>query len=151
MYNRNIMAMALLVAASLITLSSAAMGESTPVWQRAWVMDGFDCAYCSREERTILDKMRGQSVVFGTTAFTNPFYESCPVGVDYGDIRPRSAAEARALLGSGSLPPLIEASPLAGLIRCADRAGPPNTIARVVIDGTNAFVLHESGAILHLH
>jgi hypothetical protein len=40
--------------------------------------------------------------------------------------------------------------PLAGAVRCADRAGPPNTVARVVIDGARAFILHESGAVLRL-
>ncbi len=127
------------------------MGDPTPAWQRAWTMDGFDCARCSHEDRAWLEARRGQRVVFGPTAFTNPFYESCPEGVDYADIRPRPVAEARAFLGAGALLPLTEISPLAGTVRCADRAGPPSTVARVVLDGARAFLLHESGAVLHLH
>ena len=40
--------------------------------------------------------------------------------------------------------------PLAGTVRCNDRAGPANTVARVMIDGRRAFLLYESGTVLRL-
>ena len=119
-------------------------------WQRAWTLHDFDCPACGAEDRAWLTARLGQVVTFGATRFLNPLYEDCPASVDYGALRRRSPAAAAALLGPGRLPPLVTPSPLAGSVRCAEADGPANTVARVVIDGPRAYLLHESGAVLHL-
>ncbi|MBL6077042.1 hypothetical protein JMJ56_03425 [Belnapia sp. T18] len=138
-----------LIAAGLL-LAACAHAETPPGWQRTWRVAGIDCPRCSPADRAWLAARQAERVVFGRDAFTNPFYEDCPQGVDYADLRPRPATEARGFLGAGRLPALGDAMPLAGAVRCADRAGPPNTVARVVIDGPRAYLLHESGAVLRL-
>lgn len=139
-----------LLTLALLALTAGCATARTPEWQRAWRVEGFECPRCDAEQRAWLAARRGEVVAIAPDRFTNPLYEGCPAGVDYADIRPRSPAEAGAFLGPGRLPPLRSAAPLAGLVRCAAPSGPPNTLARIVIDGTDAFLLHESGAVVTL-
>lgn len=124
--------------------------SQAPDWQRAWTFYAFDCPACGAQDRAWLTARLGQVVTFGATSFLNPLYEDCAAGVDYSALRRRNPAEAAALLGPAPLPPLKTAEPLAGAIGCAEASGPANTVARVVIDGTRAYLLHESGAVLRL-
>lgn len=121
-----------------------------PAWQRDWTVHGFDCPACSAEDRAWLQARVGQVVSIAPGRFLNPLYENCDKGVDYSDVRARTPAEARDFLGRGRLASLGAAAPLAGLVRCAESAGPPNVVARVVIDGARAYLLHESGAVVVL-
>lgn len=131
-------------------VSLPSLGEPPPAWQRAWTLESYECPRCSREDRAWLEARRQQQIVLGASSFVNPFYETCATGADYTDIRPRSRAEVRTFLGGPPLMSLGEATPLAGTVRCVDPSGTPNTVARIVIDGASAFLLHESGAVLRL-
>jgi hypothetical protein len=133
-----------------VVLGVAALAQPAPEWQRAWIFDGFDCPRCSPDDRAWLVARHGQQVVFGPTSFINPLYEDCPAGVDYADLRPRSAPEIQNYFGKKRLPAMISPSPVAGRIQCAQPSEPPNTVARVVLDGPRGFLLHESGAVLRL-
>ncbi len=130
--------------------SGAAAAQSQPSWQRSWTVSAFDCPACSPEDRAWLQARLGEVVTIEPSRFLNPLYESCPSGPDYSDIRPRDRGAAMGFLGSARLPETVADAPLAGSIRCAEPSGPPNTAARIVIDGQRAFMLHESGAIIEL-
>lgn len=121
-----------------------------PPWQRAWVVESFDCPACSVEDKALLHGYLGEKVVISTKAFINPTYETCPVGPDYSDIQVRDPGNARQYLGRDRLPALSSDKPLAGQVRCAEAHGPPNVVARIVIDGRSAFLIHETGAVLKL-
>jgi hypothetical protein len=141
---------ALCLAALVGSLAGLPACAQTPAWQRAWTVHAFDCATCSAEDRAWLKARVGQQVVMARDRFLNPLYEDCPAGADYSDLLSRSPAEAAKLLGTGKLPVLQSARPLAGEVRCQQPSGPPNVVARIVIDGQRAFLLHESGAVLRL-
>ncbi len=141
--------LALLGLAWWVMLGASACAQG-PVWQRSWAFQSFDCPSCSAEDRSWLQSRIGQVVVIAPERFLNPLYEDCSTGADYSDIRLRSAEEARQFLGRNRLPPLAAAAPLAGQVRCRLPSGPPNVVARIVIDGKRAFLLHETGAVLML-
>ena len=121
-----------------------------PAWQRAWTLQSYDCPQCSPQDRDFLHSQLGGKVLLLPEKFSNPTYEGCLDLPDYRDIRPRSPVDARQYLGNGRLPALSAGEPLAGLVRCRDVSGTPNVVARIVIDGQRAFLLHESGAVLNL-
>lgn len=139
-----------LKAAAVLVLAAASACAQGPVWQRTWTVHGFDCPQCNPADRAWLTARAGQTITLAPDRFTNPLYEDCTSGPDYTDIRPRGKTEVLDFLGPRRLPALVSARPLAGLVRCAQPVGPPNVVARLVIDGHRAYLLHESGAIVEL-
>ncbi|MGX9963107.1 hypothetical protein ACVFYP_07270 [Roseomonas sp. F4] len=133
----------LLSALSLLVL----VGGPAPDWQRAWVAESFICAACSPEDRQWLTARLGQTVLLAPDRFLNPFYEDCTSGADYSDLMPRSRAEALRHFRGVTV---VAERPISGLVRCASASGPPNIVARLLIEGDRALLLHESGAVLQL-
>jgi len=131
------------------TCDAVAGGPEPAVWQRQWKLSAVTCPTCTPSGLATLRARQGTKVVLSLHSISNPFYQDCPSGADYTDIRPRAPREAATYLGQ-KVEHLRTSAPLAGLLRCAEGDGPSNVIGKIIIDGDHAYLADESGAILEL-
>jgi hypothetical protein len=132
-------------------LQSAALASPLASWMRTWTITGALCPKCSRDDRDRLASLKGSKLVVGADAFINPAYQDCRVNPDYTGLVAHPRRDLRAVFGGFPRAKLRSATVISGLVRCKmPDGGPSNPIARMVIDGSRAYLLDESGATILL-